>query len=75
MLLHDLQELDDHLGHRAHQHLTLSTLFGVVHRLFSSHTHREKEREREREVSVLLDRERRDATKGEDTHTKKKGEE
>jgi hypothetical protein len=74
-----LQELDDHLGHRAHQHLTLSTLFGVVHRLFSSHTHREKERERERErereVSVLLDRERRDATKGEDTHKKKKGEE
>ena len=71
MLLHDLQELDDHLGHRAHQHLTLSTLFGVVHRLYSSHTHRERERERERKVSVLASTQNKSK---EDTHKKKKGE-
>ena len=71
MLLHDLQELDDHLGHRAHQHLTLSTLFGVVHRLFSSHTERERERERERKVSVLASTQNKSK---EDTHKKKKGE-
>ena len=67
MLLHDLQELDDHLGHRAHQHLTLSTLFGVVHRLYSSHT----QRERERKVSVLASTQNKSK---EDTHKKKKGE-
>ena len=71
MLLHDLQELDDHLGHRAHQHLTLSTLFGVVHRLYSSHTHTHTERERERKVSVLASTQNKSK---EDTHKKKKGE-
>ena len=71
MLLHDLQELDDHLGHRAHQHLTLSTLFGVVHRLYSSHRERERERERERKVSVLASTQNKSK---EDTHKKKKGE-
>ena len=69
MLLHDLQELDDHLGHRAHQHLTLSTLFGVVHRLYSSHTHTHTERERK--VSVLASTQNKSK---EDTHKKKKGE-
>ena len=66
MLLHDLQELDDHLGHRAHQHLTLSTLFGVVHRLYSSHTERERERER---CQYSLDAEQKQRR-----HKKKKGE-
>ena len=67
VLLHDLQELDDHLGHRAHQHLTLSTLFGVVHRLYSSHTHTHREREREKGVSTRFDAEQKQRR-----HTQKK---
>ena len=31
MLLHDRQELDDDLGGRTDQDLTLASLFGVVH--------------------------------------------
>ena len=67
VLLHDLQELDDHLGHRAHQHLTLSTLFGVVHRLYSSHTHTHTHREREKGVSTRFDAEQKQRR-----HTQKK---
>ena len=33
VLLHDLEELDHHLRHGAHQHLALAALLGVVHRL------------------------------------------
>lgn len=30
MLLHDLQELYDHLGHGANEHLPLAALLGIV---------------------------------------------
>ena len=33
VLLHDLEELDHHLGHRAHEDLALATLLRVVHGL------------------------------------------
>ena len=35
MLLHDLEELDHDLGHRANEDLALATLLRVVHRLRS----------------------------------------
>ena len=34
MFLHDLEELDHHLGHRAHEDLALATLLRVVHGLW-----------------------------------------
>ena len=33
VLLHDLEELNDHLRHGAHQNLALAPLLGVVHGL------------------------------------------